>query len=46
MCGINSVLEKMEAGQNESCRVFSVVDAKYVSFVSVYDEKVNFLLIG
>ncbi|KAF9057732.1 WD40-repeat-containing domain protein [Panaeolus papilionaceus] len=33
VCGINSVLEKMEAGQNESCRVFSVVDAK-LKFVS------------
>ncbi|PPQ66763.1 hypothetical protein CVT24_008720 [Panaeolus cyanescens] len=28
VCGINSVLEQMEAGQNENCRLFSVVNSK------------------
>ncbi|KAF8974375.1 WD40 repeat-like protein [Flammula alnicola] len=28
VCGINSVLEKLEKGENENCRAFNVADAK------------------
>ncbi|KAF8803683.1 WD40 repeat-like protein [Phlegmacium glaucopus] len=28
VCGVNSVIEKLEKGENENCRIFSVKDAK------------------
>lgn len=30
ICGVNSTMEKIEKGQNENCRVFSVEDQKCV----------------
>ncbi len=43
ICGVNSVQEKMEKGQNENCRVFSIADDKCVP-VAFYFERTRFKL--